>query len=150
MISADVLSTIGLFAGLRADQLAAIAETCEEKACLQAGTLFREGDHAEQFYVLLEGKVSLQVQLSSRPEAITIAIAELPGLIFGWSGMVAPYAYTASAICQKDSRFLAINGQALLSALEQDPAMGFLVMRRIAELVSNRLRSMRVALLKTL
>jgi hypothetical protein len=44
---------------------------------------------------------------------------------------------------------VAINGQELMQELEQEPAAGFVVMQHITELISNRLRSSRAALLKT-
>jgi len=61
-----------------------------------------------------------------------------------------PNCYTASAVCQEDCRLLAFDGAAFRRVLENDPALGFTVMRRIAEVISQRLRLIQSIVLKTL
>ena len=46
--------------------------------------------------------------------------------------------------------FIHLDGEELMQVLEDDPALGFIVMRRIAEVLSSRARNTRHALLKTL
>jgi CRP-like cAMP-binding protein len=150
MISSQILSQIELFEGVPQGQLAAIAGIGEEVTYQEGETIFREGDNAEQLYILLQGNISIQVQLSSRPERITVSVISQPNQSFGWSGVVAPYHYTASALCKTGCRLLAINGQQLLQVLQEEPASGFIVMQRIAGIISSRLRNSRMALLKSL
>jgi CRP-like cAMP-binding protein len=61
-----------------------------------------------------------------------------------------PNYYTASAICQEDSRLLSFDGAAFNRLLEQNPALGLVIMRRIAEVISQRLRTIQGVVLKTL
>ena len=150
MITVDELTTLDLFAGLSTGQLAALASLAEEKTCAAGEALFREGSEATHCFILLEGKITIQVQLSSRPESLTITALGRAGQVVGWSGLVAPHHYTASAICQEESRLLALEGEALMQALEQAPEMGFLFMRRVAEVISGRLRNIQQVVLKTL
>jgi toluene monooxygenase system ferredoxin subunit len=150
MIHPQTLDPLELFTGLTEAQLAVLAGLAEEVTCPAGETLFEEGASASRLYVLLEGKVSIQVQLSSRPERITVASLSQPGQLVGWSGTVHPNNYTASATCQSDSRLLSFDGQAFMQALEADHTMGFLVMRRISEVVSGRLRNIQRVVLKTL
>jgi CRP-like cAMP-binding protein len=150
MVTTQMLSQISLFEGLSEEHLKAIADLCEEVTCQQGQVLFWEGDPAGQIHILLEGEIVVYVQLSSRPERVTVSVINQPGQSLGWSGVVAPYSYTASALCESDSRLLAVDGEALMHVLEGDPAMGFVVVRRIAEVISGRLRHTRVTLLKTL
>ena len=44
---------------------------------------------------------------------------------------------------------ISIDGQGLLNYLEQNPVVGFVVMKRIVEVVSGRLRTMRTLVLET-
>jgi CRP-like cAMP-binding protein len=145
-----MLSQASLFEGLTEEQLTTIADLCEEVTCQQGKVLFWESDQAETLYILLEGEITIYVQLSSRPERVTVSVINQPHQSFAWSAVVAPYYYTASALCEVDSRLIALNGQALMEVLEQDPVMGFVVIRRIAEVIGSRLRNTRVAGLKTL
>lgn len=150
MVETTVLSQVEFFEGLSDRQLASIAELCEEVSCQQGEILFFEGHQAEDLFVLLEGEIDIFIRLSSRPERVTMSVISEPGQIFGWSGLVAPYYYTASALCETDTRALAINGQALIKVLEQEPAMGSIVFQRLTEVISTRLRHTRMALLKTM
>jgi CRP-like cAMP-binding protein len=148
--TSQVLSKVELFEGLSDEQLAAIAELCEEVTCQQGKVLFWESEDAEKLYVLLAGEITIFIQLSSRPERVTMSVINEPGQIFGWSGLVAPFYYTASALCESDCRVLAVDGASLMQALEQDPEMGFVVIRRLSEVISKRMRHTRSALLKTM
>lgn len=150
MITPEILSQSSLFEGLTEEQLQAVADTAEETSCQQGAVLFWEGDLAEYLYILLEGEINIFVQLSSRPGRVTVSVISEPYQSIGWSGLVAPHVHTASALCETDCRLVAIDGEALMRVLEDDPALGFVVMRRISEVLSSRARNTRFALLKTL
>jgi CRP-like cAMP-binding protein len=112
-------------------------------------TLFREKENAKYVYILLKGKVRIQVQLSSKPKNVAITVLTQPGQLIGWSGLVPEQHYTAAAICQEDTELIAIEGTKFMSALERDPVMGFKVMRKISEVISSRLRNIQRNVLKT-
>ncbi len=150
MVTTETLSRLSLFEGLPQEDLEALTGLCQEVTCHRGEILFREGETAKKMYILLEGVVTIQVQLTSRPESITVGVINQPGQVVGWSGLVAPRHYTATAICQADSRLLSIEGDACMRLLEENPEMGFRIFRQIAEVISSRLRNTRVALLKTL
>jgi CRP-like cAMP-binding protein len=101
-------------------------------------------------YILVKGEIHISIQLSSRPERVTMSVIDEPGQIFGWSALVALYQYTASAWCQTDSQLLAMDGQALKQTLGQDPEMGFLLLQRLTEVIGTRLGRTRIALLEAM
>ncbi len=150
MVTPQMLSQTSLLEGLTEEQLKAVADISEETACQQGEMLFWEGDPAELLYILVEGEINVFVQLSSRPERVTVSVLSQPYQTLGWSGLVAPNVYTASALCEVDCRLVAIDGAVLIEVLKGDPVMGFIVMGRIAEMMSSRMRNTRFALLKTL
>jgi CRP-like cAMP-binding protein len=150
MVTPQMLSQTTLFEGLTEEQLKAVADHSEEITCQQGEMLFWEGDVAELLYILVEGELDVFVQLSSRPERVTVSVISQPYQTLGWSGLVAPHVYTASALCEVDCHLVAIDGVELIEVLKADTAMGFTVMGRIAEMMSNRMRNTRFALLKTL
>ena len=149
MITPQTLSQSPLFAGLTEQQLAPFIDVVAEITCARGQALFREGEEARQLFILLEGRVSIQVQPTSRLEPISIASISQFGQLVGWSGFMPPNYYTATALCQENSRLLAIDGAAFMRLLEADPALGFTVMRRISEVISGRLRNIQRVVLKT-
>jgi CRP-like cAMP-binding protein len=146
MIKSQLLSQAEFFEGLSDEQLATIADQCEEVSCRQGEVLFREGHKAERLYVLAEGKIQISIQLSSRPERLTMSVIDEPGQVLGWSALVAPYQYTASALCETDGRLLAIDGHALMQVLKQDPALGFVIVQHLVGVIGARLSHTRTAL----
>ena len=149
MTTIKQIEKLDIFKGLSKEELGIIADLTEMKKNSKGEALFREKDDAKHIYILLKGKVRIQVQLSSKPETVAITVLTQTGQLIGWSGLVPEQYYTASAICQEDSELLAIEGTKLMSALEKDPLMGFKVMRKISEVISSRLRNIQRTVLKT-
>ena len=144
------LSEFALFRNLPEELLDKVAALGKEMTYSEGDFIFREGDQADKLHFLLVGEVVLKVNLTSRPESITVSAVSQQYESFGWSGIVPPYHYTASAVCTADCKVLTIPGEGFMNLLEKNTAAGFIVMRRLTELVASRLRNSRQALLKTL
>jgi len=97
--------------------------------------LFRQGQDAEYLYLLLDGQVAIIVEGEGK---VVFPITE-PGSIFGWSALVEPRKYTASAEFAMDSKVLKLDGERLLRLFERFPAEGLLIMRRLAGVIAARL-----------
>ncbi|MGD8457545.1 MAG: cyclic nucleotide-binding domain-containing protein [Anaerolineales bacterium] len=143
------IEKMDIFNGLSKGELEIIAGLTETMQVNKGDALFNEKDDAKYIYILLKGKVRIQVQLSSKPETVAINVLTQTGSLIGWSGLLPGQYYTAAAVCQEDSELLAIEGTKLMHALEEDPVMGFKVMRKFTEVVSSRLRNIQRNLLKT-
>ncbi|MCQ3938528.1 MAG: hypothetical protein DPW18_15985 [Chloroflexi bacterium] len=150
MISTQTLAQFNLFDGLSDSLLRQIAAISAEVSAKKGEMIFREGEKAEKLHFLLSGSVALRVKLTSRPESVTVSFISLPYQSFGWSGIVSPYHYTSSAECDEDSELLVISAEPFMKLLEEHPEAGFKVMRRVAEIIADRLRNSRQALLKTI
>ena len=62
--------------------------------------------------------------------------------MFGWAALLeGTPSRIASARCLEACSLLRINGRSALRILEQDPAAGFVVMRRLAALIARYLAS---------
>ena len=150
MITTEMLSRFDLFKGLPEFLLTKIAAISEEVSVKQGEFVFREGEKADKLHFLMNGSVALRVKLTSKPESITVSFVSMPYQSFGWSGIVAPNHYTSSAECDEDSNLLIIPANPFIKLLEENPESGFKVMQRVAEIIADRLRNSRQALLKTI
>lgn len=150
MISTHDLSQFTLFNGLPESLLKDIVDICTEVSVQKGDFVFREGEKADKLHFLLSGSIALRVKLTSRPESVTVSFVSTPYQSFGWSGIVSPYHYTSSAECDEDSRLLIIPAEPFMKLMEANPHAGFQVMKRIAEIIADRLRNSRQALLKTM
>ena len=150
MITPEMLAEFDLFRDVSKDTLketAAISETIKVK---KDDFVFREGEKADKLHMLVSGSILLRVKLTSRPESVTVSFVNRPHQTLGWSGVVAPNHYTASAICEDDSELLAIPSDKFMQILDKHTDDGYKVMLRITAIISDRLRNSRQALLKTL
>ena len=150
MITKESLANFDLFKGVPESVLEEVAKLCEEVFVQKDGYVFREGETANKLHLLVKGSIALRVNLTSRPESVTVSIVSRPNQTLGWSGVVAPNHYTASAFCEENSHLVAIPADKFMQVLEAHPEAGFKVMLRITEIISDRLRNSRQALLKTL
>jgi len=142
MVTAEVLRGTELFATLSEAQLQSVVGLCQEESHEPGETLFVEGAEARTIYILLEGTVTLRIQTPVGTEVMVYTVRN-PGEVFGWSALVEPRRFTATARCLEKSRVIAIDGPALRALLEENKVIGYSVMRTLASVVSLRLRSTR-------
>jgi CRP-like cAMP-binding protein len=150
MTSTALLSEFSLFKGLPETLLKKIAAIGDEASAAKGDFIFREGEKAGKLHFLISGSIALRVKRTSKPQYVTVSFVSKPYESFGWSGIVPPYHYTASAECEEGTKFLVISSGPFMKLLEQNPESGFKVMQHITEIIADRLRNSRQALLKTM
>src|SRR4030042_440281 len=145
----NTLKESELLGGLETSKLRKLVSLCHEEFFREGTMVFKEGDEAKDLYILMEGKVVLEMELrplTNRPTISTAVDAIIEGESFGWSALIEPYVYTSSARCVADSKVLALKGDKLRQALADDHDLGYEVMKRLAWLVSSRLMHPRITL----
>ena len=142
MVSVTALRECDIFRGFPAGALEGVAGLCQEQTYKAGALIIAEGEQASTLYVLLGGMVSLRICPREGHE-LTVGIIGSRGDTFGWSALVEPRRYTASAACLEDCQVLAIPGAQLLAYLEEHPETGFMVIRRLASIISSRLQETR-------
>jgi CRP-like cAMP-binding protein len=131
------------FQGIRAETLGRIAAVAEEVRIPAGAAIFQEGDRASHLYVLGEGGVELTYVIRCR-SPITMTIATIaPGEVFGWSALARNETFTGNARAVAESGVYRLPTQRLFPILEEDPAAGYLVMSRLAQIISRRMHDVR-------
>jgi CRP/FNR family transcriptional regulator, cyclic AMP receptor protein len=105
--------------------------------------IFREGDDCHDFYLIVSGRVGLEITAPGR----TLRVQTLTGGDeFGWSALLMGSGkhFQARALERVDA--LAFDALALLAACKEDPAFGFAFMHRLLAVVAGRLQSTRLQL----
>jgi CRP-like cAMP-binding protein len=119
---------------------------CVANGRFPAGTfLGREGEPANQFYLLRHGKVALQILLPDRG-ALTIETLEA-GEVLGWSWLFPPYRWHFDAQALELTSALVFDGQCLRAKCEADHDLGYALMQRFAHVMLQRLQATRLQLL---
>jgi signal transduction histidine kinase len=136
------LAQFDLLAGLPAEVLADLATHAEESDHDDGALLFSEGTPAERLFLIASGRVSLEkrVQLgrTGTPRRAATEVVG-PGQPVGWSSLVPPYEYTSTAVCVGQASVLMLPGPAVRQVMAEYPAVGYLIMGRVAALIRQRL-----------
>ena len=150
MITSEMLAEFDLFKGVSKEVLEEIAEISESVKMEKDSVVFREGEGADKLHLLISGSIALRVKLTSRPDSVTVSFLNIPHQTLGWSGVVAPNHYTASAYCEEDTELVVIPSDKFMDILDRHTDAGYKIMLRITQIISDRLRNSRQALLKTI
>ncbi len=143
----QVLKRCEVFVGLSDSDLGKIAQLRSwRRNNYDVGKyIFRESTEANDFYILEEGEVSLVVTLYRQKtrEPVQIHVDTITtGDVFGWSALVAPHSRTMSAICVKPSSIIAIRGTELIGLMNDNPSLGYEIMKGLVRVIGARLRSL--------
>ena len=144
MVTIDDLKKFRVFKGLDDTELASIVELCRERTFGKGAVCFSQGRRAMELHLCRAGKVDIVVELeqpSGKVEEIVHTASD--GQIFGWSAVVEPHIYTASARCAEKTEDICIKGTDLLKLFEQNTGLGYVVMRNLSAAVSSRLTDIR-------
>lgn len=115
--------------------------------CYDSNTyIFHEGEPAEQFYVLEEGKVVLEAFTVERRGSISIETIEA-GEVLGWSWLFPPYRWHFSAHVLERVQAIVLDGASLRSLCEADPLLGYELVKQVASIIMRRLQTTRLQLL---
>lgn len=140
-----ILSEHPFFGGLDRAFLE-LACGCARNARFEAGQFIaHEGEAADQFYLLREGRVALQIAAPGRGAATFLTLG--PGEVFGVNWLVPPYRWTYDARALDPTRVIAMDGKCLRNKCEGDHNMGYDIMKRLMPIVIDRLHTTRLQFL---
>jgi CRP/FNR family cyclic AMP-dependent transcriptional regulator len=131
--------------GLKPEHLG-ILVGCASNVRFNAGQfLFHEGEEANEFYMIREGKVAVQIQGAERGPIIVQTIGE--GEVLGWSWLIPPYRWRFDVKALELTRAIALDGKCLRTKSEEDHDLGYELLRRFAGIIVERLEAARLQLL---
>lgn len=145
MVPSDVLGRLDIFSGLTGKELDALTRISDTVDCPRGEFIFRENTPADKLYVLSRGRVSVGFEVGHHQEAVVHVVE--PGQAFGWSALVQPYQFTATAKCVEDSEVVSVDREGLRRLMDTDCYLGFVIMEKLAEIISERLRQTRLQLI---
>ncbi|HEX6587250.1 MAG TPA: cyclic nucleotide-binding domain-containing protein [Solirubrobacterales bacterium] len=141
----ELLAEAPAFEGMSEEHLALIAGCAQNKAFREGEYLMREGDPADNFFVIRHGRVAMEIFVPQRG-AVTIETID-DGDLLGWSWLMPPFR------CHMDARALGtvhtvvFDAACLRGKSDTDPVLGYGLMRRFIPVIVERLQATRVRML---
>jgi len=119
---------------------------CASNVRFDAGeVIFREGEEANRFYLIRQGKVAVETFAPGRGPIIIQTLGE--GELVGWSWLIAPYRWRFDGRAVELTRAIALDGECLRGKCEEDHNLGYELMKRVAHVMEQRLEATRLQLL---
>ena len=140
-----ILSQHPFFNDLSPEYLQLVTGCASNVRFEQEQMIFREGEEANQFYLLREGRVALQLFAPDRGHITVETLGE--GDILGWSWLTPPYNWHFDAKALDLTRAIALDGKCLRNKCEADHNLGYELLKRFTNIIEQRLSSTRLQLL---
>lgn len=99
--------------------------------------ILKEGEEANEFYIIRKGKVALEIFAPQRKPIILGTLGE--GDILGWSWLLPPYQWKFHARAVEDTRALALDGKCLREKCEHNHDLGYELLKRFSQIIDCRL-----------
>ena len=124
---------------------AMLAAAAKAFAAAPGELLAREGRPAETFYLIQSGHVSIELDCPGRPLAPIQTVG--PDEAVGWSWIVPPYRWEFDARAIDAVTGIRFDADWLREQCEQDTRLGYVLLRKLVNIVAARLTATRLQLL---
>jgi CRP-like cAMP-binding protein len=145
MVTAYTLMRYAFFANLSEDFVQKILPIGEQRSLAEGEWLLHQDQDAEKIYLITEGEIALTIRF--RDNEIDRLNPYLRGEIIGWSSLVRPHVYTMGAVAERPSEVIGFNGKKLLELMEEETDQGYILLRNLTEIISERLINRNIQLM---
>jgi CRP/FNR family transcriptional regulator, cyclic AMP receptor protein len=136
-----IISEQGLFEELAPQYLKLLTEAAMLREFATDELIFREGDPANRFYLILDGAVALE---STNAERSSVPVQTIGADdVLGWSWLFPPYYWRFDARALKPTKAIFFYGTWLRENCERDHDFGYEMMKRMAAVIIQRLQATR-------
>jgi CRP-like cAMP-binding protein len=164
MVSPELIRRYPFFANLSMEQIVTLAQAADELEVPPEHYFFRVQEELDHFYVVLEGQVGIQVNLTdervshSLSQQLTgdlktreVVVTKIgPGEVFAWSALVPPHTATSSGKALTQCRVIAFGCRELRPILEEDCQFGYMMLQKATQVIRDRMRDLRIEILSDL
>lgn len=124
-----------LFWGMDHDFINELMTVSAKETYAKGHTLFTEGDPAKWFFVLLKGRVRIDIGSNEQ----LVYIVSHGGESFGWSGILERESYSSTAVCMEETVLLRFDVLDIQRLAEDNTVNGMMFYKKLAAMLGNRL-----------
>jgi len=142
MTKVEELNKFDFFNAFSEKQLAELIKITGKKAYTKGSNIYKEGDRANEVFIVSKGWVSLRKIDPEKDIGISFENRGR-GELFGTACFMKPQEYTLNAICMEDSEVLAMDADKLFDLFQKDYQIGYLFLKEIATVYFERYKSVK-------
>jgi len=137
-LAAASLSSFDLLDGIPEEELADLARIMRRREFRAGKVIWRQGDEARELVFVLEGRVSISLQL---PGHATVEVSSVgPGEVMGEMGVIDGGHRLATATAAAPTTVLALSRADFIALVSRRHPTAFALKRRLAEIACARIR----------
>lgn len=133
------------FAQCSAPHLQLVAQCAQLRNYQPQEMLGREGEPSQYFFAILEGHVAIETVHAAAKRMVLMTVHA--GDIVGWSWLFPPYEWVFDARAITPVKAIAFDTKRLRELCEADAVLGFDLMKRLAQVMTSRLKATRLQLI---
>jgi CRP-like cAMP-binding protein len=130
-----IIKQADLFWGMDQDFIRSLMDVSTKESHEKGDILFNEGNPANRFYVMLRGRVEVDI---GDDHLITYSVNHA-GEAFGWSGLLERERYASSGTCLEHTTLLSFDVKDIQRLCEDNPVNGMMLYKKLAGLLGDRL-----------
>lgn len=140
----DLISEHAFFVDMPTEYIQTIS-SCGRNVHFKGGEyIAREGDSADVFYVIRSGHASIEIRT---PKEARIIQTLRSGDIAGWNWIFPPYKWAFDLRAIEGLSAITLDGKCLREKCELDTDLGYLLMKKFAIIITERLHATRMQLI---
>jgi CRP-like cAMP-binding protein len=141
----SVLADHPFFDGMQPEYRQLISGCAANGSFAPGEFILREGDYAATFYLIRHGQVAVEAFAPGHGPITVQTLGD--GDLLGWSWLFPPYRWHFDARALAPTEVFAVDGACLRLQCEEDPALGYALMKRLARTIIDRLQAARLQLM---
>ncbi len=140
----DIMRRVELFRGLNEAQLESLSKICNEEVYSRGSTICREGDPGDKMYVISTGQVEIVVKDDQGKSHAAVYLGS--GQVVGEMSLIDEGKRSATVVAAEDETVVyGIPHADFTQLCQKDTAIGYIMMRNLAQDLSFKVRHSNVA-----
>lgn len=135
----EIMRHVELFRGLSEEQLKSVGEISTKETFPIGEVIFKQGSEGDKMYIIAKGQVEVKIQKSDGTTQIPVFLGT--GQVFGEMALIDKARRSATlAAAEKETIVYSIPTDKFTELCESNTAIGYVMMRNIAQDLSFKLR----------
>jgi len=139
-IKKETLRLAGIINDLSEDEIDDLLTITTEQRYHKGNAIVREDAKSRDLYIIREGRVSIKLKLPSESGREEVLYQMHDSQVFGELSLIDGSPRSATVFAEDDVVAYRLNYERLLELLENKPHIGYIMMKNIAVIISNRVR----------
>ena len=133
------------FLDLPPDYLRLVTGCAANVRFAKGAVIAREGERQDQFFLIREGKAAVSTNIPGKG-SITVQTLTTDDVL-GWSWIFPPYLWAFDVVAVDELLTISLDGKCLRGKCDADPKLGYEMMKRVARIMTERLKATRLQMM---